>query len=537
MKKIIIISMLALFALAGMTQKPLRVEIEAKSQADNYKIIPFGKKGVIVFCQSNEYSDKKNNKWYFTLYDTNFKEMWSKEQAVLRNLSFRFFDYTNRYLYLYLENGTMNARGSFQILKVDVDSLAITTYNSSIPVGCVVNGFKVLNGVAMLSGRTLPSGGTNCLQMCFNMTCIPFFTGFTIVRIKPFLFQYDMNYGNSKMITDLFKEQAYVESLAVDTKDSLFVTSIKNHIPRNTNAMYIDKFNTGGSKVSSLKLLTNNPKRKLNTAKVVSLSESDKIIIGTYNNYTSGNMANPAFAGTSESSTGIYFTKVVNDEQKFIKFYNFSKFPGFYSYLSAHRTEKIMKKEKKLEAKGGEMSFNYQLLVHNIIKKDSNYIMIAEAYYPEYHSYTQTSWDSHGVPTTTTITIFDGYRYTNAVVACFDSEGELLWDNSFEIMNILTFNLHERVKVLLDGQDIILTYSYAGNIASKIIRNNEVIEGKQETKIETNYDNDKVLGDYNSDMEYWYGSYFISYGYERIKNKTKDKTKRTVFYFNKMGFQ
>jgi hypothetical protein len=196
----------------------------------------------------------------------------------------------------------------------------------------------------------------------------------------------------------------------------------------------------------------------------------------------------------------------------------------------------MLNKEKKLEAKGKELSFNYQLLVHNIIKKDSTYIMIAEAYYPEYHTVTYTSWEN-GIPTTNTVSYFDGYLYTNALVACFDEQGELLWDNSFEIMNILTYDLHERVKVLLDGDDIILTYSNAGNVASKIIRNNEVIEGKQETKIETYYDNDKVLNDYSSDMEYWYGNYFISYGYEKIKNNTQDKSKRTVFYFNKMGFQ
>jgi hypothetical protein len=64
-----------------------------------------------------------------------------------------------------------------------------------------------------------------------------------------------------------------------------------------------------------------------------------------------------------------------------------------------------------------------------------------------------------------------------------------------------------------------------------------VIEGKQYTPIETNYNNDKLISDYNSDMEYWYGNYFISYGYQKIKNVVQNKGKRTVFYFNKIGFQ
>ena len=87
------------------------------------------------------------------------------------------------------------------------------------------------------------------------------------------------------------------------------------------------------------------------------------------------------------------------------------------------------------------------------------------------------------------------------------------------------------------GDDIILTYSNDGEIASKVIRGNEVIENKDYTPIQTSYNNDKVISDNNSDMEYWYDNYFISYGYQRIKNTSiESKSKRTVFYFNKISF-
>jgi hypothetical protein len=151
-----------------------------------------------------------------------------------------------------------------------------------------------------------------------------------------------------------------------------------------------------------------------------------------------------------------------------------------------------------------------------------------------------TYYDFYGRPVTTTRTIFEGYRYTDAIVAAFDINGELLWDNSFMIKNILTYNLKERVKVLFDGEEIILLYSSGGKIASKVIRNNEVVEGLDYTEIETFYRNDKVLEDYRSDIVYWYNNYFISYGYQKIKNRLQrptNKRKRTVFYFNKIAFQ
>ena len=87
MKKEIIIILFFLFThLLRAQDKPLRVEIEAKSNSDSYVIIPFGEKGVLLFYQSNENADRINNKWYFTLYDVNFKELWTKESPVRKDL-------------------------------------------------------------------------------------------------------------------------------------------------------------------------------------------------------------------------------------------------------------------------------------------------------------------------------------------------------------------------------------------------------------------------------------------------------------------
>lgn len=539
MKKIICIIYLFIIPVVLPAQeKPLRVEIEAKAGSDSYVIIPFGEKGILLFYKSNESAGKYNSKWYFTLYDTNFKEKWTKEQPVMKDLFFKYFDYNDSCLYLYLENSvTAYSTGSFQILKINIDKEVIAVFNSVIKEKSVITGFKVINNVALLAGHTAPNGITRFGQNLFSLTLIPAVAGKTLIKHRTFLYFYNTDNSTDTVVSNHGKGQAYVDNLTKDDKDSAFVVSIKNHIPRKTNYMDIDGYNAGGIRISTLSLSTNNDSRKLNSAKLFAVSENEKIIIGTYNNNTTGNRANPAFAGFSEGSTGIYFCKIEGGEQKIMRFYNFSKFKNFYSYISERRTARMIKRAGKLEKQGKELSFDYKLLVHDIIERDSSYIMIAEAYYPEYHTVTYTNYDSYGRPVTVSYTVFDGYRYTNAIIACFDKNGELLWDNSFEIWNILTFNLKERVKVLIDKDETVLAYSSEGKIASKIISGNNVAEGKDYTRIETGFENDKLISDYNSDMEYWYGNYFISYGYQKIKNKTLDKTKRTVFYFNKIAFQ
>ena len=538
-KKLFICLFFLLLPFLSISQdKPLRVEIEAKYNSDSYVIIPFGENGVILFFQSTESIDKTNHKWYFTLYDTDFKEVWTKEQAVNKGFRFMFFDYSDQYLYIYLENKySSSSKGNFQILKIDVVNSSISTFNSEISKKSTITGFKVINDVAMLSGYTLPSKGKTISQTVLSFTLVPLITGMNLKRYQPLIYLYDMASKTGKIVENEYPAQAYVDGLTKDTLQSSYLLSIKNFIPRKTNIMHIDEYNISGEKLSTISLTTNNEKRKLNTAKVASLNQNEKVIIGTYNNNTKGNSANPAFSGFSEGSNGIYVANTNNNIQQNITFYNFSKFKSFYSYLTARRTFKMIKKATKLEAKGKEILYDYKLLVHDIIERDSSYIMIAEAYYPEYHQVHRTTFDIYGRPTTTTEMVFDGYRYTNAIIACFNKKVEILWENSFDMFNILTFNLHERIKVLIDGEDIVLAYNYAGDIASKVIQGNDVIESKEYTKIETSYNNDKVINDYDSDMEYWYGNYFISYGYQRIRNKQMDKSRRTVFYFNKIAFQ
>jgi hypothetical protein len=525
--------------LSAQKEKPIRVEIEAKSSADSYKIIPFGKKGVVLFYQSDEVIDKQNYRWYVTLFDTKFKEVWSTEFPVFKSMDLRFFDYNDQNVFLYLEKKKDNyLKLDFQIITISVNDGIIKSVNGIFPQTSHIDDFKVSGNSAFIGGRTLPTKGSYCTQSILSFTFIPLITGYNVNKYHSALYSIDLNNGNIKTIPSQYEGQSWIESIFYNNKSKLIIVNIRNHIPKKTNNMFVNDYDESGTLLNSTNLQSSNEGRKLNTGKTFSLNNNSKLVIGTYNNTVKGRRANPAFFGFEEESTGLYFAKIENNQQKFVNFYNFADFKTFFSYISDKKAARIKLKALKKQSQGKELSFNYKLLVHDVIQSNNQLIVIAEAYTPEYHTVSYTSFDAYGRPYTNSYQVFDGYRYTNALVASFDEEGKLLWDNSFEIWNILTYNLKERVKVLFDEDDIILTYSSEGNIASKIIRNNQVIEGKTYTKIETNYSNDKLITDFNSDMEFWYDNYFISYGYQKIKNNSSgEKSKRTVFYFNKIAFE
>jgi hypothetical protein len=518
--------------------RPMRIEIEAKVSSDNYHIIPFGKKGVLLFYQSTTGFSEANANWIFSLYDINFKEIWTKSYSDSKYMKLRRQDKDENNLYLFLQKSIgKSQKDDFSIVTLNINSGEVHNVKGVNPDHSDVNLFRVMNQKAYCAGATVPSTGAQIGQVFFSLTLVPFFSGLTLLKYHPSFFTVDLGNGNISSIKEKTKGQAWVESMVTNPATNTLSLTIKNHIPSRKNYMYLNDYDAKGSKLGSMELVTQNKKRKLNTAKLLSLGDTTEIIIGSYNNKVNGYGANAANNAFKEASSGIFFTKVSGGQQQFIRFYNFADLKSFTSSFTTNKALRQKKKEIRMKARGKEISYDIQMLLHDIIVHNGQYIFIAETYQPEYHNVSYTTYDYYGRPNTSTYAVFDGYRYSNAIIMSFDKEGNLLWDNSFAMNDVLSMNLVERVEVLFSGEDMILTYSNSGEIASKIIRGSQVVEGNTTTPIQTNYKNDKLLSDYNSDMVYWYDDYFISYGYQRIKNdQNNSKSKRTVFYFNKIGF-
>ena len=161
-----------------------------------------------------------------------------------------------------------------------------------------------------------------------------------------------------------------------------------------------------------------------------------------------------------------------------------------------------------------------------------------ESYVPEYHPENFTEFDFYGRPYINTYNVFDGYRYTSAIIAGFDKTGNLKWDNSMEIRNLISTELIPKVNVFCSSSDtMVLCYSSEARIASKIIRENDVVEKLDFSAMEQMNPEDKMLSDSKNYMVPWYGPFFLCYGYQEIKNiNSSENKKRLVYYFTKVRF-
>ena len=127
------------------------------------------------------------------------------------------------------------------------------------------------------------------------------------------------------------------------------------------------------------------------------------------------------------------------------------------------------------------------------------------------------------------------------MVIGFDKQGNILWDNSFQIEDVLTYNLDQFVHADVQEDKIVLLYMYDNEIRTKIIVGHEIVEGKSYDPIQLTFDDDQLRDDDTriGGLEDWYGNKFYAYGTQRIKNLNDPgvKLNRRVFFINKIYYR
>ncbi|MEY3416592.1 MAG: hypothetical protein RL060_703 [Bacteroidota bacterium] len=534
--------------------KILRKEIELDRKSDEFFVVPVGKEGIIVFNETKEKTAKGERAWSFKKLNTNLEESWVKSISIGKNLDYEKFYQDGLYTYILLVDGSSLKgamasafSGDFTIVKVDPIEGKITTASGEIPFNTTIADFKVTDDVAFFGGETMPTLNQVCVRTCLlQLTCmIPVCFGGGEYKRDATLVTFNLKNAKQTIPSQNYKGSSFTTGLAIDTSNNTVLTVIGNKIDKKTTKTYLKEYSPNGELKRAIEVNPNG-NNELIDASICKISDEEKLLIGTYSEPLAKQsfmmkVAQAMAPTTSSYAEGVYISKFVSDKQKFMKYYSFNDFKNFYGYLGKDMENKIEKKIKKQKAKGKTVDVNYALLVHDIIVYNDQYIFLAEAYYKEYH--TEYYTDAQGKQRSRRV--FDGYRYTHAVVAGMDKEGKMLWDNCFPIWNILTMELKERVKVVVKNSKVVLVYNYGGDLTSKIIDGNK-LENYNSIAIETNYDGDKVKENSGSDMFYWYDDYFLAFGYQKIKNKKTDvdndgdkdiKKKRNVLYMNKIIFK
>lgn len=480
-----------------------RVEIDLSSEYNHDDLLLFGEEGLIMTSQS-DHSNNGMVEWKYEKFSNSLDRISSKSIHLGRKL-YSDETYTNdkRTHTFYKDR-----RGNFSLVSIEATTLKITKVDGKLPTKSWMKDMVVLGDYAI-----------------FNAS----------IRKKPVLFKVNWKTGATKItpieIAGVSTSKIGIENFQILEKSKEVLIFVKVYLPKKELNMYLLRLDEKGVKKNTINLSKYIDKNI--TSISASRTNSGKYVYtGTYS------------SASTHSSEGIFFAESGAGSLKFVKFYNFLDLDEFLSYLPEKKQEKIEKKQKKKAKKGKEYSINFSIADHNIIEKEDGYIFLGEAYYPTYRteSYTTTT-TVNGVTTTQTRyrTVFDGYQYTHSVIAKFSKEGELVWDKTFEMWQAYKpYYVKRFISIAEENQsNISLVFASGGSIISKSFdtKTGAIEKDERSKPIETGLSEDQVKRSF-SNIDYWYGNYFLAYGNQKIKN-SKDasvKRKRKVFFFSKVKY-
>jgi hypothetical protein len=347
----------------------------------------------------------------------------------------------------------------------------------------------------------------------------------------PVVLHYSLANHRSKVLPGLFNEAGELTQIKTHDDGSFDVLiSAKNLAKQRT--IWIKSYDPEGDLLRNLPLRPEENKHLI-FGRSLKTNDDKQIVAGVYG------------SRSSEFSRGLFIATIDPSGFEEIRYYNFGDLKNFFKYMKAKREMRIKNRIERKKIKGKKVRFNYRFLVHELVPYNDQFVLLGEAFYPRYQSADGNQYrffGSYGGMQNGLIRngrIFDGYHYTHAVVMGFDEDGELLWDNSFEINDVKTFTLEQFVKLEVLPDRLALMYVFENEIRTKIIKDDMVLEGKSIDPILTFHKGDIVKDDRNDEnkLEYWYNHYLYAYGVQDIVTPTRHGTaKRRVFFINKVHY-
>ena len=218
---------------------------------------------------------------------------------------------------------------------------------------------------------------------------------------------------------------------------------------------------------------------------------------------------------------GFFAGPFISNGTEQLKYYDFTTFSHYFDYLRPGRQEKLRRKVDRFKVTRKFFQLRQRMLVHKLYPFGNGYLLVGEMYFPKY--------ENEGVHKGA----FDGYQFTEAVVAAIDNQGNLLWQNSLPIQNITSFELLETITVGTSGNRTILCYPEDEKIWYKEITGNESTPNDKYITIVPTLPTDKASSTYPDGLANWYKNHFLTYGVQNIRGANGF---RTVFYLTKLTF-
>jgi hypothetical protein len=347
-------------------------------------------------------------------------------------------------------------------------------------------------------------------------------------NFRPVVLHFSFTSGRSRLLPGFFNEQGELNQLSANPDGSIdVIISSRNY--QKKKVLWLRNYSAEGDLLRTV-VMEPDADKNFVFAKSYHRPDDTQLVAGVYG------------ARHPEFSRG-FFTSIVHPAGDYtVQYYSFSDLENFFKYKKPKREKRVVDRLARRKAKDKKVRLSYRMLVHQFIPYKDGYILLAEAFYPRYIY--PNPYGYYGMGLSGTVVrgerIFDGYRYTHAVVLGLDEEGLIRWDNAFEINDVKTFNLDQFVKLEPRETNIRMLYLFENTVRTKTINYNQTVDAKSLTPLRTRFANDVVRdrATESSTLDYWYNHVFVGHGIQYVRNSRYGRDQeRKVLFINKLKFQ
>lgn len=481
-------------------EQPQRIEIPMEDEDEYFNVVSAEERGLVVYREVRNRETRMEHKYQVIYMDTALNKIWENSYYIHLRYIIRGFEYAGDYFYLLFQRNTESLKADLYVLRINLNTKAAETFLIEREYAMELTEFEVL-------GNTLIFGGyTNNL---------------------PTIICYEFGKTQAKVLPGLFNERTQIQHVDIDDDLGLLNVLVSFRMKDGRKSLSLKSFDADGELLKNVNLQPAD-ERSLLFGRTIKLDRNVELIVGTYTRKR------------SDMSRGIYLARIDEGGDQVINYYNYADLKNFFSYMKAKRQRRVEERIKRRKIKGKKNKFNYRLLVHEVVELEGKYIMVGEAFYPKYSQSAYYGGYGYSLYGNQYGMAFEGYKYTHAVVFGFDRRGRLIWDNSFEINDVVSFTLDQYVHMSHSEEEMALLYLYENEIRTKVIEENDVVEGKTFNELKLSFEDDIVdtTEDEYGELEKWYGGNLFVYGVHKIKN-TKDegvRLNREVFFINKIRY-
>jgi hypothetical protein len=497
-------------------QRPVRMELPSRIDVPVYHLETLGSYGLLLFYESNEINEAGKRKWYFSLHNTLLEEEWLQFVELADGMVLKQIQKTGNRLYMLfsMADKKRSDQPGFQLLSYDIDKQSFDLIGGSLPDKAEVTAFVLGNTQALIT-LSLPRYESDALLL-------------------------NLQEGNLISLPLHATEQSILQTATFDQEAGLFLLALKQYESSRFESDLFVAFDENANQ--NFRIVYNDPQERFIHSFVMQSSASKELlIIGSYNNRDRRDQRiREGSPDVQNEAAGLFYILFNDQHTSVTAFYDFKNFSNIYSSLSVQDLMRARQRQvrSRKQATNVPIQVAFQFYNQQLIPYQGNLVYAAEAFRPQYRTETRMDYDFYGRPIPYTYTIFEGFNFFNYMLAGFDRQGNLLWNNDFEMREVLSFEMKPNMIAIPDSAMLILAYNNKGRITSKLINKSKTIGSVEQIRNDTFYPTDRLQEENFSGIKYWYNQYYITYGYQRIaNNRLRDNNLRSVFYINKIALE